>query len=221
MSGDVLPVLYSFRRCPYAMRARLALYVTATQCELREVVLRDKPAHMLEISPKATVPVMQTTQGVVLEESLDIMLWALDRHDPLGWLDPEQGMRDDMLGLIAHNDFDFKPHLDRYKYGARHGEDIDPLFHRAEGEKFLADLDARLAGSPYLYGARPALADFAIAPFIRQFANTDRDWFAATPYTHLQRWLDDFLASTPFGAVMDKYAQWQPGDAVVFSPIAD
>ena len=209
MSG--YPILYSFRRCPYAMRARMALYVSGQTCELREVVLRNKPTEMIELSPKATVPVLQLQTGDVLEQSLDIMLWTLGNNDPEGWFEPELGTRDDMLALIEEADGDFKENLDRYKYANRY-EDADPAHHRSEGEKFLTILDAQLTGKTYLFGSKPALADYAIAPFIRQFANTDRAWFDAAPYPHLIKWLEAFLNSAPFTEVMSKYPAWAVGD---------
>lgn len=210
MSG--YPILYSFRRCPYAMRARMALYVSGQVCELREVVLRDKPAEMIELSPKATMPVLQLASGEVLEQSLDIMLWALRKCDPEHWFAPEDGSLDDMLALIEETDGDFKENLDRYKYAPRY-EGADPEFHRCEAETFLNVLEGRLVDQAYLFGSKPALADYAIAPFIRQFANTDRIWFDAAPYPHLQKWLETFLTRAPFTAVMTKYPAWRPGDA--------
>lgn len=201
-SGSPLPVLYSFRRCPYAMRARLALTVSQQDCALREVVLRDKPVEMLELSPKGTVPVLHLPDGQVLEQSLDIMRWALARHDPEGWLTLERGNLAEMEALIADCDGDFKHHLDRYKYSVRYGPETDPLYHRGEGAVFLGRLNERLKGQSQLFGARPSLADYAIFPFIRQFANTGREWFDAQPLTDLQAWLSGHLSSDIFQSVM-------------------
>lgn len=215
-----LPTLYSFRRCPYAMRARLALSVSQQHCKLREIVLRDKPAEMVEISPKATVPVLQLNDGTVLEESLDIMRWALSMNDPADWLVPENGTLDDMFALIAECDGPFKGNLDRYKYANRYEEDTDPVAHRTEGAVFLAKLNNRLAGSENLFGDRPSLGDFAIFPFVRQFANTDREWFDMAPLPHVQRWLQTHLESDIFVAVMKKWAVWKNGDKEpVFPPV--
>ena len=208
------PILYSFRRCPYAMRARMSLLAAEIDVELREVVLRDKPQSMIDASPKATVPVLILPDGSVIDESLEIMVWALAENDPLDWLSPESGTLEDMLALIAQNDGPFKHHLDRYKYHTRY-EDADPAEHRRDAEKILNRLDGRLAVGKYLFGSRPALADFAIAPFIRQFANTDPDAFDAMPFVHVQRWLDDFLASSFFERAMTKYDQWHEGDSPV------
>lgn len=201
-SGETLPVLYSFRRCPYAMRARLALTVSRQDCVLREVVLRDKPPEMLELSPKGTVPVLQLPDGQVLEQSLDIMRWTLARHDPEGWLSPDTGSVAEMDALIADSDGDFKHHLDRYKYSVRYGPETDPLYHRSEGAVFLKKLDERLKDQTHLFGNRPCLADFAIFPFVRQFANTGREWFDAQPFTDLQTWLSGHLNSELFLKIM-------------------
>ena len=199
-------ILYSFRRCPYAMRARMALHVSGLAYEHREVVLRDKPAAMLEVSPKGTVPVFLTDEGEVLEESLDIMRHALAQNDPEGWLD-----RGDPA-LVAANDGPFKHHLDRYKYATRY-EDADPERHRASAVEILAKLDRRLAVSPYLCGDDRGFADIAIFPFVRQFANHDRERFAGDGKLHLQAWLEGLMASDLFAAIMEKHSKWEPADS--------
>lgn len=203
-----LPTLYSFRRCPYAMRARLALAASGQSVSLREVVLRDKPPQMIEVSPKATVPVLVLGDGTVLEESLDVMNWALSEADPEGWLDADRALMDN---LVAQNDGPFKHHLDRYKYANRY-DDAVAEDHRAEASKILSDLDTRLAENDWLCGPRASFADYAILPFVRQFANTDRDWFDEQDWPHLRGWLERFLASDRFKAVMKKYPQWSAGD---------
>ncbi len=197
-------VLYSFRRCPYAMRARLALAVSGIRYELREVRLADKPAALSSASPKGTVPVLQTADGAVIEESLAVMRWALESRDPEGWL-----QRDDPA-LIATNDGMFKHDLDRYKYPDRHGSDRDD--HRKNGLGFLRDLDARLAVAGYLCGPARGMADAAIMPFVRQFAGVDRDWFAAQPLPSLRSWLASHLASDLFGGIMHRAKPWSPDD---------
>lgn len=203
------PVLYSFRRCPYAMRARLAIAAAKTPVHLREVVLRDKPQAFLEASPTATVPCLVTDAGPV-DESLDIMKWALAQNDPEGWLDmPPEGH-----DWIARADGPFKQALDRTKYASRYPEE-DPLAHRAKASAFLLDLDAQLGDWIF---ARPSLADYAILPFVRQFAFIDRDWFDAQDWPRLHNWLDRFLVSPRFEGIMRKYPQWQPGDAPVPFP---
>lgn len=208
------PVLYSFRRCPYAMRARMALAVSGTRCELREVKLRAKPASMLAASPKGTVPVLVLPEGTVIDESLDIMRWALTHNDPERWLD-----RDDPA-LIAINDGTFKHHLDRYKYPERHGGDrnLDPLVHREGGLDFLREIDRRVATAGQLCGATRGLADAAIVPFVRQFAAVDPDWFASQPLHHLRSWLDGHLQSDLFQTIMVRPAPWSPGDTSIFLP---
>lgn len=213
-----LPILYSFRRCPYAMRARLALSISGQQCVLREIVLRDKPKEMLDVSAKATVPVLVLPDGGVLEESLDIMLWALEKQDLQQWLSPEIGSLEDMKEVVARNDGAFKYHLDRYKYATRYTSETDPIYHREEGTVFLNFLEKRLARHRQLFGNKPALADFALFPFVRQFANTDRDWFDTQPFPHLQKWLSDHLASDLFSAIMIKWPVWTPEAAGVLFP---
>jgi glutathione S-transferase len=202
-----LPVLYSFRRCPYAMRARMGLLASGIAVELREVVLRDKPVQMLAASPKGTVPVLVLPDGGVIDESLDIMRWALAQSDPLGWL-----ARDD-AALIARNDGPFKQHLDRYKYPDRHGS--DPAEHRAAGLAILSEMDARLAGDGQLCGNVAGIADIATFPFIRQFAATDQGWFDAQPLPHLQRWLAGHIGSGVFARAMLRLPPWKPGDEMV------
>ena len=208
------PVLYSFRRCPYAMRARLALAVSGLMVELREVDLKHKPIEMLHASPKGSVPVLVDRSGQVLEESLDIMLWALQQHDPAHWLRPETESLEKMLVLIAQCDGDFKYHLDRYKYPGRYTalDAQTPLAHRAAGAAFLAQLDARLKLHPYLFGQQPALADMALAPFVRQFAQTDLDWFNQQAWPALRAWLESILNAPSFASIMTQYATWAPGD---------
>jgi len=193
------------------MRARMSLFISGVTCELREVVLRDKPAEMLELSPKATVPVLQIDQGSMLEESLEIMHWALSQHDPKGWLcaDPT-----DMTRLIDQNDKLFKGHLDRYKYANRY-ENADPMAEREQAEKILAQLDQRISHTGYLCGDQASLADYAIFPFIRQFCFVDKDWFQSSAYQALNQWLEFFLNDDLFLSVMKKYKQWQAGDEVV------
>lgn len=220
-----LPILYSFRRCPYAMRARLALVASGVTCELREVVLRSKPQALLDASAKGTVPVLITPQGDVLAQSLDIMHWALQQHDPGNWLAPEPGSLQAMQALIAECDGGFKQQLDRYKYPGRfESEPIDKRqgvaaqFHRTEGARFLSKLNAQLTAASHLFGERAAWADMAIAPFVRQFAQTDQAWFDQQPWPGLQRWLVNWLASDLYGSTMEKYPPWVPGAAVVRFP---
>ncbi|MCZ8136265.1 MAG: glutathione S-transferase [Porphyrobacter sp.] len=210
------PVLYSFRRCPYAMRARMALWVAGVTVELREVKLAAKPPALLAASPKGTVPVMVLDDGAdggsVIDQSLDIMRWALGQSDPEGWLAGEDA------ALIAANDGPFKHHLDRAKYPGRYEED-GITDHRAAALALLAPLETRLAEAPYLCGERRGLTDIALFPFIRQFAAIDPAWFAAQPLPRLQAWLPGLLAADLFAAVMPKFAPWKEGDPpVLFGP---
>ena len=215
------PILYSFRRCPYAMRARLAIAASGQGCELREVVLRDKPAELLAASPKGTVPVLvlldESGAVRVIEESLDIMRWALARSDPQHWLSAQAGTLEDMLALIARCDGDFKHHLDRYKYANRY-EGANAVEHREQATTFLRELEARLKASACLFGERPALADIAIAPFVRQFAIADQAWFALQPWPRLRVWLDALLRTEAFERVMRKYPRWKSGESGVDFP---
>lgn len=217
--GSVMsyPVLYSFRRCPYAMRARLAIAASAQTCQLREIVLRNKPAAMLAASPKGTVPVLVLPTGQVIEQSLDIMLWALRQHDPFGWLTPTGGSLADMLALIESCEHDFKCHLDRYKYPQRY-ELEHGLQHRDKAAAWLLTLERRLAHASYLSGTHCALADMAIAPFVRQFAHADFAWFETQPWPRVLRWLEDWKQSALFTRVMHKYAPWEDGQAPVLFP---
>jgi UPF0176 protein len=217
----VYPILYSFRRCPYAIRARLALSVSEQTCELREVVLRDKPQEMLGVSAKGTVPVLVDLDGSVLDESLDIMRWALGRHDPEQWLMPEHGSLSAMLELIALFDNRFKYHLDRYKYPGRYESADTQSFartHRTGGSYYLAQLNSQLVKAPYLFGARVSLADMAIAPFVRQFALNDFSWFAAEPWLQLQNWLTTIIDSDRFTRCLQKYSKWTPLSPIVLFP---
>lgn len=195
--------LYSFRRCPYAMRARMALRYSGVEVDIVEVSLKAKPAEMLALSSKGTVPVL-SVDGRVIDESLEIMRWALAQNDPQDWLlknDP-QG-QESSAALIEENDQVFKAHLNRYKYAERYPE--QPMeFYRAEGEVFLRKLDELLEGRDYLLAEHPSLADVALMPFVRQFAHVDREWFGQTPYGRLQVWLQRFIESELFTGVMQK-----------------
>jgi len=198
----MLPILYNFRRCPYAMRARMALQKSGTKLELREIELRDKPAHMLEISPKGTVPVLQISDDKVLDESLDIMRWALCQKDPDNWLMETDESRE----LIARNDGAFKEALDRYKYPDRFPDDC--LDARDNGLVFLQTLNARLETSPQLVGSNITITDIAIFPFIRQFMGVDRGWSDKLPLPALHKWLLDHIQSPLFKTIMVKYKPW-------------
>jgi glutathione S-transferase len=201
------PILYSFRRCPYAMRARMALLASGQTVQIREILLRAKPQAMRDASPKATVPVLVLPDGTVIDESLDIMRWALERGDPAHWLDGADH------ALIATNDGAFKHHLDRYKYPERYKP--DGIDHRSEALALLRGLETRLSAHDYLCGDCLTMTDVAIFPFVRQFAATDQAWFNAQEISRVQHWLSRLLSSDLFAAAMVRHAPWQPGDAPI------
>ena len=183
------PILYSFRRCPYAMRARMALRRASITVELREVSLGDKPQAMLELSAKGTVPVLLANK-LMLDESLGIMDWAMDQADPGQWLDADLQARTE--SLIYENDGSFKTHLDQYKYWDRFPAQSQQ-YYRQQGETFLVKLEQLLQANQYLLADRPTFADIAVFPFVRQFAFVDKHWFDTSGYSQLQRWLQEFL----------------------------
>ncbi len=197
-----LPVLYSFRRCPYAIRARMSIVREGYQVELREVVLRDRPDHMMKISPKGTVPVLLLPDGTVIEESLEIM------QHVLGW-----DLSEEEAHWVARNDDEFKFHLDRYKYPNRY-ENVNEVEHRTLASAYLGDLDVRL-------GEGPAFAlrlNDALFPFVRQFANHDRKWFDGQPWVNVHAWLGEHLDSEAFKRCMKKEKQWVEGNETVHFP---
>ena len=198
------PILYSFRRCPYAMRARMPIVRTQFEVELREVVLRDRPDHMMEISPKGTVPVLLLDDGTVIEESLEIMQHVLN------WTLTEEEQH-----WISRNDDEFKLHLDRYKYPNRY-EQVDEVEQRTLASAYLMDLDQRLPREPSI--SQP-LSD-ALFPFVRQFANHDREWFDVQPWANVREWLAENLDSEAFKRCMKKHKQWTLGDDVTLFPTA-
>ena len=208
-----LPRLYSFRRCPYAMRARLGLLFAGQEVELREVVLKNKPAQMLAISPKGTVPVLELveeggSERSVIDESREIVEWALRQNDPQGLLNTDLVSAN---ALIDQNDKEFKHWLDRYKYADRHPE-LTQSEYRQRGEVFLQVLEQLLAKNRYLLGTDISIADIGIMPFVRQFAHVDQEVFYSLPYPNLQRWLREWLELPAFQQVMVKFQPWQAGD---------
>lgn len=192
-----LAILYSYRRCPYAIRARMALKLADIHVEIREVSLRDKPAHMLQVSPKATVPVLVLPDGKVIDESLEIMHWALQEH----------ALSTNILtgaeALVLENDDAFKKALDGYKYPQRY-QNLSQQQHQAQGEIFLQKLEKLLLKNACLFDAEPTFEDIAIFPFVRQFAAVDNAWFDAAPYPKLRVWLKSLVASDLFVSVMEK-----------------
>lgn len=210
-----LPVLYSFRRCPYAMRARMALCVSGIQVILREIKLSQKPVQFIRVSAKATVPVLVSGDSSVIDESLDIMRWSLKQHDPEGWLDDELILPTQQL--IGENDSDFKSSLDRYKYFDRYPE-YSQLEYRQKAEIFLQKLEDLLNQHRYLLDDRVTLADIALMPFVRQFAGVEPDWLGNSPYVYVKQWLDELTQSELFITVMTRYAFWKAGESEVLFP---
>lgn len=211
------PVLYTFRRCPYAMRARMGIYASGIEMEWRELVLRDKPDHMVQISPKATVPVVQLSDGRVIDESLDVMNWALGENDPHGWLPKSRRDHEQLKMIVLECDWTFKYHLDRYKYPNRY-ENAPPIGHRDAAVETLKKWNGYLETHANLLSDQAGFADYATFPFVRQFANVDRGWFDALPLRRLQDWLDRHLASEIFTNIMIKQKPWQPGDDRIVFP---
>ncbi len=196
-------ILYSFRRCPYAMRARMALLVSEEPFTIREVSFKDKPSQFIAASPKATVPVMVTGDGQVIDESIDIMRWALNRNDPEHWLNGDDA------GLIAQNDGPFKHHLDRYKYADRHAS--NPIIHRDACMDLLAIFERRLTQTTNLCGNSTTLTDIAIMPFVRQFAGVDPTWFQTQNLPATEAWLNRHLGTPLFERAMARQAIWRTG----------
>jgi len=206
-------ILYSFRRCPYAIRARLAIAYSQSQVQLREVALKNKPPEMLALSAKGTVPVLLLENKTLIDESLDIMIWALENADPEGWLTPDLTT---MLALIDENDFEFKTWLDKYKY-APNDDPALIINYREQAEDFLFKLEQKLLNTPYLFGEKISLADIAIFPFIRQFAAVDLVSFEKNEFSNIKKWLNHFSDSELFLSVMDKYPTWlESGKAIPF-----
>lgn len=210
---SVLPILYSFRRCPYAIRARMAIKESKIEVELREVKLADKPKELIAVSSKGTVPVLVLPDGAVIEESLEIMLWALKQNDPEEWLNVESGLDNHLINI---NDSAFKLALDHYKYADRFPEHSMETY-REKVANYLNQLELQLNDHRYLVSAKLSLVDVAVFPFIRQCAFVDKHWFDHAPYPKLQLWLDSMLNSKRFNSVMTKYTQWLScEDIVVF-----
>ena len=210
----MLPILYSFRRCPYAIRARMAIAYSSIRVELREVSLANKPSAMISLSAKGTVPVLQL-ENLVIDESLDVMDWALQQSDPDKWMRAEFQAKQQQL--IVENDTQFKFWLDRYKYWDRYPEQSQ-YYYRTQAQQFLQQLEAMLNKNGFIFCRQITRADIAIFPFIRQFAFVDKPWFDEAPYPNLQRWLTDLLSSPLFVQVMDKLPSWKEGDCPVFFP---
>ena len=194
------------------MRARLALQSSGITVQLREIALRDKAPEFLKTSPKGTVPVL-VTHNQVIEESLEIMRWALDQADPEGWRKTPNAGYD----WISRNDGQFKLALDHTKYSVNY-PNLDFYRERERAAKFLHDLNTQIANNPWMFGKSCSIADMAILPFVRQFANIDNDWFDAQGWENLHRWLSGFLKSSIFNSIMTKYDRWASGDPIISFP---
>ena len=206
-----LPILYSFRGCPYAMRARMAIHISSQKCEIREVLLRDKPPSMLEYSSKGTVPVLVLQSGEVIDESLDVIDWALNLNDPDNWQRSKDNEK--TKELIKINDGEFKHHLDRYKYSKRYDNE-DPEFHRKKCLSFIEKVNSELQNSKYIFDDAISYIDISLLPFIRQFRIADNEWFDELPYENVKSWLSNFLNSELLKSIMSKYDLWKEGDEV-------
>ncbi|MEM9101042.1 MAG: glutathione S-transferase [Pseudomonadota bacterium] len=214
-----LPVLYSFRRCPYAIRARMAIVSCGLQVALREVELKNKPNGMLAASPKGTVPVLVLNAETVIDESLDVMYWALKvSKDPCKWLAYNQAQREVAQTLVTANDKEFKVWLDKYKYFERFPESPRD-FYRQKAEVFLLQLEERLASQSFLIGDTQTFVDVAIFPFIRQFVFADPQWFVTAHYPQLKRWLDFHLSSSTFERAMVKLPPYLKSQASEIFPM--
>lgn len=211
------PVLYSFRRCPYAIRARIAIEYAGISTELREVLLRAKPEDMLKLSPKGTVPVLLTVDQVVIDQSMDIIAWALTQRDPDNWLDNNSVHYREQGDLIDWNDNQFKYYLDRYKYADRFTQ-FPKHHYREKCRPFLDELESRLRRTQFLFANKSTVSDIAIFPFVRQFAGVDIQWFESSPYRSLNYWLKTHIQSDLFKNVMIKHNPWTPGDDRIMIP---
>lgn len=205
-----LPILYTFLRCPYAMRARMALIYAGIDFNTREVDLSNKPAQLLKVSPKGTVPVLILNDGTVLEHSMDIIRWALQQNDPEGWTKYPDDIKEQIDRLVLINDSIFKDNLNHYKYPNRYPDDPNGAeFYRHECEKFINYLEDLLMGHDYFFGYTPSIADIALFPFVRQFSMVDPEWFLTAPYQRIQDWLFKLSNSKMFEQAMQKVILWQ------------
>lgn len=203
-----LPILYSLRQCPYAMRARMGLLLAKQPVILRDIVMKNIPDEMLVASPKGTVPVLVLNDSSVIDESIDIMLWALNKNDPMNLLYHHQANSySNIIELIKCNDNEFVQVLNKYKAAARY-HDVDEATCRQQCENYIVYYEQCLTEHDYLIGDTSSLADYAVLPFIRQFSRVDRKWFTQAPYPKLQRWLERHYKNPIFAKAMTKYPQW-------------
>ena len=214
------PILYSFRRCPYAIRTRMVIKSAKIVVELREIKLKNKPKDFLEISPKGTVPVLITNSGQVLEESLDIIYWALRLNDPNNLLSEYNLSKNEFDELLKKLENEFKPNLDKYKYPNRY-LGIDKNSYRDKNLNYLFQLDNLLKASKYLNSNHVSLIDYLIFPFIRQFRNVNENWFDCLSFHFLKKWLYDLMQSEDFESIMKKYNIWNSNDIPFYTNFSD
>ena len=210
------PILYTFRRCPYAMRARFAIRSSKIKVEIREIKLKEKPSEFLNLSPKGTVPVLITNSGEVLEESLDIIYWALNKNDPHKWLAKGKLENKDIRKLLDDLENKFKPNLDKYKYPSRFSG-VDQYLHRDKNLCFLKKLNSYLENNKSLNCEHLSLLDYAIFPFVRQFRNVDQEWFDKLNFIFLNKWINQIIDSKDFSSIMKKFKKWEPNDVPIYT----
>ena len=210
------PILYTFRRCPYAMRARLAIKASGVIVEIREVKLKNKPEELLNISPKATVPVLYISSKKIIEESLDIMKWALEINDPLKLLEQEKLNRIEVHNTLNKLENDFKQNLDRYKYSSRFNQP-NPELYRDKNLKILNEFNNLLQHNKGIYSSHLSLLDYAIFPFIRQFRNVNSVWFDSLELKFLKSWLYELIDSDEFSSIMKKNLIWEPNQKPIYT----
>ena len=210
------PILYTFRRCPYAMRARFAIRSSKIIVEIREIKLQEKPLEFLKLSPKGTVPVLITNSGEVLEESLDIIYWALNKNDPHKWLAKGKLENQEIIKLLDDLENKFKPNLDKYKYPSRFSG-VDQYLHRDKNICFLKKLNYYLENNKSLNCEHLSLLDYAIFPFVRQFRNVDQDWFDKLNFIFLNKWINQIIDSKDFSSIMKKFKKWEPNDVPIYT----
>lgn len=220
LDNNKLPILYSFRRCPYAMRARMALEYAGISCEIREVHLKNKPKSMLEYSPKGTVPVLALATGEVIDESMDIISYALSCNDPRDLLNNETGIEEQVQDAIQKADNEFIKLVSRYKYFERFPEYSQAEYLKQIEEQFLNHYEKQLATNGYIVSSKETKADIAIIPFMRQFSYVNKEYLPNSKYTYICKWLDSFIDTNSFDIVMHKYDVWQEGDDVNIFPLS-
>ena len=209
------PILYTFRRCPYCMRAHMALKQSGIKVELREVKLSDMPAEALALSPEATVPILALPDGTVFTESWDIVKWSLAQNDPDRWLGDNDEYTLDAEMLIETNDFSFKEYLDRYKYADRFPEHSEE-YYRTACEEFIKELEGMLSKNYYLLADQISLADIGVFPFVRQFSLVNKEWFDGTPYLKVQNWLQNLIDTELFQVIFQKHELWNSDATTIY-----